>query len=334
MTESLPYAAAQMKECEGMGQMIHLHEDVWRAKTEIVRCRLMTRLGHVSSRIFARKTTVQRIDAPTAMGFLEQHHLWGATKAKYYYGLFSKNNKEGELVAVATFSSRRKVIRGGQPHRSHELVRFCARRDGVVVGGITKLIKAFTLDQKPDDIITVVDRDWGPGDGWHQLGFETVHVMPPLVMAVSSDGTRRHLVGAGIRNEEAAAASKGRTGLPSFVLSALEKCGNKPDAAIACLSRHHFYPVYDTGVERLIMVVPNSLSATHTENKGSQELNATMLWESSVPSYAKAYYSTNPGIFSLLKQAEEHALKQTNGGTVSPGKAARRRGTTDAPQNE
>ena len=127
--------------------IIHIHQDVWYVKKDICQCRLLARLGKVNSRIFARKTVARRIDSPTSLEFLQEHHLWGGIKSKYNYGLFysqqkkplitgenDKAEKEDVLVAVATFSSRRKVTRGGVPHRSHELVRFCARRDGTVVG--------------------------------------------------------------------------------------------------------------------------------------------------------------------------------------------------------
>lgn len=176
--------------------LIHLHQDVWKAQEPIVKSRLLMRLGRYQSRIYARQTKARRIPADLALPFLMEHHLWSAVKSKYYYGLYTKDET---LVAVASFGARRKVTRGGMTHRSHELIRFCTRRDGMVVGAISKLLKAFTRDQQPDDIVTVVDRDWGPGNGWHGLGFETVHVMPPLAMAVSKeDGIRRHLVGAGI----------------------------------------------------------------------------------------------------------------------------------------
>ena len=127
--------------------LIHLHEDVWRSKTVIVQSRLLIRLGSgiPISRVYARKTVARRIDAGTALPFLHKNHLWSATKARYYYGLFlpTKSNEEEEiLVAVATFSSKRNVRRGNRETRCFELLRFCTRVDGNVVGGITKLIRA------------------------------------------------------------------------------------------------------------------------------------------------------------------------------------------------
>ena len=277
--------------------IIHLHEDVWKSKPGIVRSRLLTRLGRTEARIFARKTTSRRINSDAARSFLEEHHLWSSTKAKHSYGLFAADN---ELVAVATFSKGRTVMRDGIPHKSHELLRFCTRRDETVVGGITKLIKAFVIDQKPDDIITVVDRDWGSASGWHSLGFETVHIMSPLIMVVAAeDGVRRHLVGAGIQHGSSN-KNGARLGLLSHILTELSSITNAVQA-LECLARHSLYPVYDTGVERLMMLLPNSEASRRVgDTKSGLEL-----WEKSVPSYASSYYSSNSGIAALLKSIEE-----------------------------
>jgi hypothetical protein len=280
-------------------KIIHLHEDVWITKNEIVCSRLLAQLGR-SRRIFARKTTSRRIDATLAMNFLEQHHLWGATRAKYYYGLFlnTKNDdtkNDAELVAVTTFSSRRKILRNNVPFKSHELLRFCAQRDATVVGGISKLNKIFIVEQSPDDIITVVDRDWGDGSGWHSVGFETVVTMAPIAMVVNPNepGIRRHLVGAGINRNET--INPGRMGLAPQVLEELDSI-HSANETLQCLSRHGFFPVYDCGVERLMKVV--------SSEDAVKNISAKELWRLSKPTYASTFYSQNAGIAALLKYAE------------------------------
>lgn len=151
--------------------LMHLHEDTWRLRGDIVRDRLLNRVGNgVTQRVYARKTTARRIEAEEAIAFLETNHLWGPTKAKYAYGLYL----EAELVAVATFTRRKLIKRTSGKRRTHELLRFCARRDMRVVGGITKLIAAFRKDREVDDVVTNIDRDWGGGSGWRAIGFETV----------------------------------------------------------------------------------------------------------------------------------------------------------------
>lgn len=301
-------------------KIIHLHQDVWIQKIDIVKCRLLAQLGQ-SKRIFARKTVSRRINATHAMEFLDHHHLWGATRAKYYYGLFvvPKPNKkqddngaaaadgEEELVAVATFSTRRKIVRDGVPHRSHELLRFCAKRDSNVVGGISKLIKIFVREVQPDDIVTVVDRDWGGGSGWHGIGFETVQVHAPMVMAVNPNelGIRRHLIGAGI-------GSDARPGLPSLVQDELESIRDAQEA-LQCLERHGYFTVSDAGVERLFkLIVKDSTTTTTGREEEEEEKNDAVsktqhLWRHSQPKYAPSYYSPSSGISALLRYAEQDA---------------------------
>jgi hypothetical protein len=320
-------------------KIIHLHQDVWLAKTDIVQCRLLAQVGHgrpsltssssLSSirRIFARKTTSRRIPAGVAADFLQNHHLWGATKAKHSYGLFlvnntrsnSHNNKDKDnnedddddeqLVAVATFSSRRNVVRLGRLFRSHELLRFCTQRNMTVVGGISKLLKCFIRDQRPDDIVTVVDRDWGHGSGWHGdrsgVGFATVATMDPIVMAVNPDepGIRRHLVGAGIRRDKNNPDQRGqRVGLPLSICDELDQVGITADQSRAILAKHNYFLVYDAGVERLFKIVNDTLS-THA---------ATSLdyWNGSEPKYAESYYSNNAGIGALLQEAASVVIDQ------------------------
>lgn len=69
-------------------KIVHLHQDIWVSKNEIVKARLLALLGKTSllntktkkktnSRIFARKTFVERINGDIAAKFLRENHLWG-----------------------------------------------------------------------------------------------------------------------------------------------------------------------------------------------------------------------------------------------------------------
>jgi len=312
-------------------QIIHLHQDVWMQKTEIVKKRLLARAGRIKTRVFARKTTCRRIDKPTAFAFLEQNHLWGGVRAKHNYGLFAlerdgDNNEVEALVAVASFGPKRRVVRPctnndvANKHSSFELLRFSSRVDGQVVGGLGKLIKTFTKLHEPDDIVTVVDRDWGTASGWAQLGFQSVAVMPSLVMAIDQNGVRRHLVGAGIQptdddddeafghtvdyDENDKSREQGLAGnvikgfRPGLSRRALNRLGGIDDhqTALMHLADCGFFPVYDVGVERLIMFVKDG-DVTHSD--------AMKRWEGSMPRYAESYYSPVAGIQALLDRNEE-----------------------------
>lgn len=182
-------------------RLIHLWEDVWCAKTEVVKSRLLALLGR-STRIHARLCQVQRIDKHTVDKFLTSNHLQVSTNAKFKYGIFIKPNyftryqqvlsPYSSLVAAATFSAARTVHREGQPYRSVELIRFANLCGCTVVGGLDKLIKAFINEHHPDDIMTYADRDWSDGRGYEKVGFQRVEVTPPQPFLLDIQNQIRH----------------------------------------------------------------------------------------------------------------------------------------------
>ncbi len=340
--------------------IIHLHEDVWCNKNEIVKARILAKMNIVKKRWYARNTIVERINVKDAMEFLEEHHLWQSTKAKYNYGLFEKRKvgdnthekMKGELLAVATFSPRRHVKRLGSDYdhdknndscgmrlyRSHELIRYCAKKDEVVLGGITKLLARFCQELAPDDIVTCIDRDFGNGDGWGGIGFERVQVMPPLLMAIHKNRShgnysnleRRYLVGAGVGlskkdctcdrqniNPTSTTSSfsrnlSSRQGIDEDTFSELSQAANAEEG-MNILIRNNYWPVYDAGVERRMLVVQKSKMKNHSESKmkdlglngiiTSNNSSVLDLWNGSTPSFPDSYYSSNEGIEFLLKRA-------------------------------
>jgi hypothetical protein len=252
--------------------IIHLHQDVWERQSEICQSRLLEKLGaSKAGRIFGRKTTVQRLLKEDAHDFLREYHLWGSINSKYYYGLYSQAE---ELVAVGAFSSRRKVMRKGKEHRSVELVRYCSK--GTIVGGISKLVKNFVRTHNPDDVVTIIDRDWGTAEGWYSLGFEPVQDLPPSMWVVDTNtGERTSLVG-----------------YLDDTLPFLDDLAKDPSEET--LSTYGFVAIYGAGMERLLMLCDSNLSDS-----------AQTLWDNSVPCYPSTYYSTHSGVSTLLERANE-----------------------------
>jgi len=222
--------------------LVLLWEDQWVEHPKIVRSRLLAKLGR-TTRLFARKTEARRIDAKTADDFLLKNHLWGTTKARYRYGLYDQHR---ELVAVASFSARWRVRRrGSEPRASHELIRYCSRCGEVVVGGITKLIAAFRRDASPDEIVTVIDRDWGDGSGWSSLGFRPLKRLPAVTFYIGPDGKRCHL-GSG--------PNPHRRRLPAELAAGVESLRNSTEVE-RFLAVHGYYPVHDAGAERHLLAL-------------------------------------------------------------------------------
>lgn len=164
---------------------IHIDLDqLQRDRTKIIK-RLQALLGSGKTH-YARQTVVARLDKRVALAFQEEHHLQVALAGKYRYGLYH----QGELVSIAVFSGGRHMREEAPNYRSFELLRFCHKGNLRVVGGLSKLIKAFRQDFNPQDIMTYVDRDWAQHSNLTTLGFkEQGHTAPQYFWVV---GLQRH----------------------------------------------------------------------------------------------------------------------------------------------
>jgi hypothetical protein len=78
-------------------QLIHIFEDEWLFKKDIVKSRVKNLVHKIEKNkiIYARKCFVKKIDISIARSFAERNHLQGFVGAKIHLGLFFKqNNKE------------------------------------------------------------------------------------------------------------------------------------------------------------------------------------------------------------------------------------------------
>lgn len=148
--------------------------DDWHHKNEIVLSIIASILGK-NKTIFARNCQVKKVDKAIAEDFLNENHLLGYLNAYYKYALFFDN----EIVAMATFSKGRKMNRLSSEKRGFELISFCCKKNISVVGGLSKLLKAFITDLQPGDVMTYVDKDWSEGKAYLKIGFKLNSETPP-----------------------------------------------------------------------------------------------------------------------------------------------------------
>lgn len=145
---------------------IHVDIDLLISNSTKIIKRLCSLLGK-GIVIYARETVVARIDKKNSLDFQTEHHLQAALPGKYRYGLYLN----GELVSLAVFSGGRRMNDMHVNYRSYELLRFCHKSGYRIVGGLSKLIKAFQKDFTPGDIMTYVDIDWAQDSNLKTLGF-------------------------------------------------------------------------------------------------------------------------------------------------------------------
>ena len=169
-------------------------EDLWYHRKEIIKSRLISFCG-LSKRIHGRECTVVSLSNSKAAAFLDSNHLMGHTSSKYYYGL----RHNGKLAAVATFGRSVPASRESGEVLSHELIRFCHRKNYHVSGGLSKLLKYFQAHEHPEDIFTSVDREWSDGSGYEHIGFKKIGETSPYCFYVDNDLIRHHAADKGVR---------------------------------------------------------------------------------------------------------------------------------------
>ena len=163
------YHLSKTEECERQGiRLIHIFEDEWQYKRDIVKSRLLNLIGKTPNKIYARKCTIKEVDSHTASKFLDENHIQGKCNSSYRYGLYYND----ELVSIMTFGKLRKNLGSTDKDGYYELLRFCNKSNTAVIGGASKLFKHFLKEKKPTNVISYADRRWSNGKkkkklGWH-----------------------------------------------------------------------------------------------------------------------------------------------------------------------
>lgn len=168
------YHLNKLIDCYKQGiRLIHIFEDEWYHKQEIVKSILINILHKTKKRIYARKCKIKEIDIQTAKEFLNINDLEGYEKCSYRYGLYFNN----ELVSVMTFSKIKNCFK---------LVRYTNKCNYSVVGGASKLFKYFIKNVKFQNIVSQCDKRIFCSNLYDILGFKLKDILKPDYFYVSN----------------------------------------------------------------------------------------------------------------------------------------------------
>jgi hypothetical protein len=155
--------------CEAKGiKLIHVFEDEWLFKQDIVKSRIKNILGLTGNKIFGRKCDIREVNSIESKDFLNNNHIQGNVNSSIKLGLYYNN----ELVSLMLFGKPRLGI--GKKYDGYELTRFCNKLDTTVIGGASKLLKYFIKIYNPKQIVSYADRRWSQGDLYSNLGFTEI----------------------------------------------------------------------------------------------------------------------------------------------------------------
>lgn len=160
-------------ECEKQGiRLITIYEDEWQNKNDLVKSMISRYIGGFD-RIFARQTKVCKIEKSSEYNnFLDENHIQGKCSANFAYGLYYND----ELVSVMTFTLPRENMGRSKEKDSDkiELSRFCNKKWTSVVGGASKLLKAFTNSEEGKrfkEVYSYSDNRISHGNLYKSIGF-------------------------------------------------------------------------------------------------------------------------------------------------------------------
>ena len=157
--------------CEKQGiQLIHIFENEWNFKQEIVKSRLKNLLGIYDKTVYARKCQIKEVDSKTSKEFQLTNHIQGAVNSKVSLGLYF----EDKLVSLMTFGK----CRFDKKHE-WELLRFCNKLGYHIPGGASKLLRYFERNYQPKSLVSYADRRWSQGKVYENLGFTFSHASAP-----------------------------------------------------------------------------------------------------------------------------------------------------------
>ena len=144
--------------CKEKGiELIHIFEDEWINKQDIVKSIIKNKLGLIDNKIYARECEIKEVDKEEAVLFLINNHLQEPVVSRYNYGLYFND----ELVYLISLSKSR-----FNKNYEYELIRSCGKINTNVIGGFNKLINYAKKELNITSLISYVDKRYFNGKGY------------------------------------------------------------------------------------------------------------------------------------------------------------------------
>ena len=164
------YHLVKTNMCNEKGiDLIHIFEDDWLYKKEIVKSMIASRFGVYKEKIFARKCQIKEIEKDQAKIFFNENHLQGFAYGDLYLGLIFND----ELIQCICINKK------GWHDGNVELTRMVTKLNTQVVGGFSKLMKHISDYIEYKSITSYVYKAWFNGKGYIESGFKIVKENSP-----------------------------------------------------------------------------------------------------------------------------------------------------------
>jgi len=173
------YHLMKTKKCLGKEvECVHIFENEWNDKKEIVKSILKNKLIGCDNKLYARNCVIKLIDKEECKKFLTENHLQGNDKSFLKIGLYH----DDVLVSVMTFCKSRY-----NKNYEYEMSRYCNKLNTNVVGGSKKLFSYFLKTYKPKTVISYSDRRYFSGNVYLGLNFNFIDNTSPNYFYITNN---------------------------------------------------------------------------------------------------------------------------------------------------
>lgn len=154
--------------CKEQGiRLIHIFEDEWLYKRDIVKSNIRYLLHKNINRIYGRKCIIKVLNKDDTKCFLDKNSIKEISVPSINYGLIY----DGKIVSIMSFKNIR--------NKTYELMVFCNLLNTTITGGFAKLLKSFISDFNPSCIVSYVDKRWDNGELFDDNGFKHIRDKNP-----------------------------------------------------------------------------------------------------------------------------------------------------------
>lgn len=155
--------------------LIHIYEDEWLSKRDIVQSMILNVIGELPN---IDCYEVSTIDMELSKSFLTNNHIKGYIDSDVSLGLFNNAN----LVSLMSFNKIN--------NSEWEIIRFCDILYKNVIDSHHKLFNYFKDNYNFKEVTTCLDRSWNNGNLYEEIGFELLYITEPNYCYVS--GNKRY----------------------------------------------------------------------------------------------------------------------------------------------
>jgi hypothetical protein len=148
-------------------ELIHVFENEWLDKKEIVQSIILSKLKKFKETIHSKECIIKEVITSEKIFFLQNNHIQGDCFSSVNIGLWYKN----ELVSIVCFNEI--------STNNFKLLRFCDKLNTQVINSFDKILNYFQKTNSIKKITVLSDKRYNNSGFYENFGFNILEESPP-----------------------------------------------------------------------------------------------------------------------------------------------------------